>query len=90
MQHHKQMKMSSDGMGKSLRVGLLKYSASGGEIQVEASAGDEVEVVALKHGDQNDLHQVSVFPGNGLEGNIGQGGTKISLSGSDVVLRRAK
>ena len=33
---------------------------------------------------------VGRFPGNGLEGSIGQGGPKISLSGSNVVIRRAK
>src|SRR5262245_54408633 len=46
--------------GKITVGGLVEIIGINGDIQVEASAGNEVEVVALKQGDQNEIPQVAV------------------------------
>jgi hypothetical protein len=46
--------------GKIAAGGLVEVIGIKGEIQIEASAGNEVEVVALKQGDQNETTQVTV------------------------------
>src|SRR5215510_8642603 len=46
--------------GKITVGGLVEIIGIKGDIQVEASAGNEVEVVALKQGDQNEIPQVAV------------------------------
>jgi len=46
--------------GKIAAGGLVEVIGIKGDIQVEASAGNEVEVVALKQGDQSETPQVTV------------------------------
>ena len=46
--------------GKVAAGGLVEVIGIKGDIQIEAWAGNEVEVVALKQGDQNETTQVTV------------------------------
>jgi hypothetical protein len=70
----------------------IELESLGGNVSLEVPKAFNAHV-RLSAGEVESDFPVTVmgrFPGNGLEGSIGQGGPKISLSGSNVVIRRAK